>query len=822
MYAVFYHSGQYSVALTGLRAAGHIIDWHGHIPCPSVQSVAVTESGGTLLERIERTPSKETWVWEDATRKAFDEPGPMLARWLDEGNRVAILGVDNAERFTLAVTQTATAFLQGAVLWAVSDDEAMKETMLAHHKAGQPHSAVAECCNEVLKRADENTALAFDMVKEFKIPTVEYCERLIAARDAAAEAADNVSLTPKGNIVAMTQAAAAMSQDVSTEDVSVELEGLNLAAGGTGAEVKPYHISIEYFFGSGNAEDVLTLPELLRRMPQDASDSSNLGTWYATNGDAEDPDFDLVTVEALSPTYARVRAPWTTWGHRVVDMGSQVGGDLRRHAHTIRELALIHAMAPREYFLEPPRPNDLVMWSTNARSWLDLLELELALRRFCVAERAQQSGLGLEAPVLVFLGDKAAHDVAVIERGTGPVRLDFAHTVRQDALIMPLGAKGAHSNATGQATWSSRRSLAEELHELEQANLCLVFVHQPLTSHRPPKYCIVTPKQKKMFRRALEKNPSRLTGNPNEQITLVYSRLIEQDLIFKDIDPAARELALAFRNFSQRNNLLDLYRATGGVDDPRGVNVAAKAQVTLSMALNGFGLVAPTYAGKAQILAFNYEDADDAGPKFVRFATYATSLKGRDGASFDPEDPETWKIVNCVNAVEAHKGFFAPNALHVQSTDVWVHCLLTKDDNRNACTAVATFAATTHYLASLKHSILEGAKSLEVNRVAFSLFYVNNFSSKAEISFSYTHALDPDNLTPPTAAQILRLQATISPSTDGTNLGEAGRALWRLFKHVVNGYPSRAFDANPSMAGDDGKKWLPQPRRKRGANFGTI
>ena len=151
MYAVFYHSGQYSVALTGLRAAGHIIDWHGHIPCPSVQSVAVTESGGTLLERIERTPSKETWVWEDATRKAFDELGPMLARWLDEGNRVAILGVDNAERFTLAVTQTATAFIQGAVLWAVSDDEAMKETMLAHRKEGQPHRAVAECCKEVLQ-----------------------------------------------------------------------------------------------------------------------------------------------------------------------------------------------------------------------------------------------------------------------------------------------------------------------------------------------------------------------------------------------------------------------------------------------------------------------------------------------------------------------------------------------------------------------------------------------------------------------------------------------------------------------------------------------
>ena len=75
------------------------------------------------------------------------------------------------------------------------------------------------------------------------------------------------------------------------------------------------------------------------------------------------------------------------------------------------------------------------------------------------------------------------------------------------------------------------------------------------------------------------------------------------------------------------------------------------------------------------------------------------------------------------------------------------------------------------------------------------------------------------NLTPPTAAQILRLQATISPSTDGTNLGEAGRALWRLFKHVVNGYPSRAFDANLSMAGDDGEEWLPQPRRERGPGF---
>ena len=93
-------------------------------------------------------------------------------------------------------------------------------------------------------------------------------------------------------------------------------------------------------------------------MPQDASDSINLGTWYATNGDAEDPDFDLVTVEALSPTYAGVRAPWTVWGPRVVDTTSQVGGDPRRHAPTIRELALIHAMAPKEYFLEPPRPND--------------------------------------------------------------------------------------------------------------------------------------------------------------------------------------------------------------------------------------------------------------------------------------------------------------------------------------------------------------------------------------------------------------------------------------------------------------------------------
>ena len=263
-------------------------------------------------------------------------------------------------------------------------------------------------------------------------------------------------------------------------------------------------------------------------------------------------------------------------------------------------------------------------------------------------------------------------------------------------------------------------------------------------------------------------------------------------------------------------------RRVGGVDDNRGVNVAAKAQVTLSLALNGFGLVAPTYAGKAQILAFNYEDADDAGPKFVRFAAYATSLKGRDGASFDPEGPETWNIVQIVNTVEPHKGFYAPNALHVQSTDVWVHCLMAKDDNRNANTAVATFAATPHYLASLKHSIFKGGNSIEVSRVASSLFYVHNFSSKAEPNTYYRHALDPDNLTPPTAAQILRLQATISPSTDGTNLGETGQALWRLFKHVVNGYPSRAFDANPLMAGDDGKEWLPQPLRERGATLGTI